>query len=158
MCQCRRCRRCGFDPWVRKTPWIRKWQSTPVFLSRKFHGQRLLEVYSLWGCKESDKIGHISQFRAVKAFSWEAYIVLLIFPFSFYENYHRYCLYKNANLLNYHANFLTTSSRVCGLIHEKLKRRVWIISSFSWRWLSSILVVLYLILPHSGPYFRNCEF
>ena len=43
---------------------------------------------SLWGCEESDKIGHITQFRAEKTFSWETYTVLLIFPFSFYENYH----------------------------------------------------------------------
>ena len=26
------CRRLGFDPWVRKIPWRRKWQPTPVFL------------------------------------------------------------------------------------------------------------------------------
>ena len=26
------CRRCRFDPWVRKIPWRRKWQPTPVFL------------------------------------------------------------------------------------------------------------------------------
>ena len=26
------CRRCGFDPWVRKIPWRRKWQPTAVFL------------------------------------------------------------------------------------------------------------------------------
>ena len=25
------CRRCRFDPWVRKIPWRRKWQPTPVF-------------------------------------------------------------------------------------------------------------------------------
>ena len=25
-------RRWGFDPWVRKIPWRRKWQPTPVFL------------------------------------------------------------------------------------------------------------------------------
>ena len=31
-CQCRRCRRCVFDPWVRKIPWSRKWQPIPVFL------------------------------------------------------------------------------------------------------------------------------
>ena len=29
-CQCRRHRRSGFDPWVRKIPWRRKWQPTPV--------------------------------------------------------------------------------------------------------------------------------
>ena len=31
-CQCRRCKRHGFHPWVRKTPWRRKRQPTPVFL------------------------------------------------------------------------------------------------------------------------------
>ena len=31
------CRRCGFDPWVRKILWGRKWQPTPVFLPGKFH-------------------------------------------------------------------------------------------------------------------------
>ena len=30
-CQFRIHKRCGFDPWVRKTPWRRKWQPTPVF-------------------------------------------------------------------------------------------------------------------------------
>ena len=32
------CRRPGFDPWVKKTPWRRKWQSVPVSLPREFHG------------------------------------------------------------------------------------------------------------------------
>ena len=27
---CLQCRRPGFDPWVRKIPWRRKWQPTPV--------------------------------------------------------------------------------------------------------------------------------
>ena len=45
-CQCRRCKRCGFDPWVGKIPWRRKWQPTPVFLTRQFHGQRNLVSYS----------------------------------------------------------------------------------------------------------------
>ena len=31
-CQCGRGKRCGFSPWVRKIPWKRKWQPTPVFL------------------------------------------------------------------------------------------------------------------------------
>ena len=37
-CQCRRHRRRGFDPWVGKIPWRKKWQPTPVFLPGKFHG------------------------------------------------------------------------------------------------------------------------
>ena len=41
-CQCRRCKRCRFDPWVRKTPWRRAWQPTPVLLPGESHGQRSL--------------------------------------------------------------------------------------------------------------------
>ena len=32
----------------------RAWQPTPVFLPGQSHGQRSLEGYSPWGCKESD--------------------------------------------------------------------------------------------------------
>ena len=45
-CQCRRHKRCRFDPWVGKIPWRRKWQPTPVFLPEKFHRQRSLVGYS----------------------------------------------------------------------------------------------------------------
>ena len=31
-CQCRRWKRRRLDPWVRKIPWRRAWQPTPVFL------------------------------------------------------------------------------------------------------------------------------
>ena len=47
-----RCRKCGFNPWVWKIPWRRKWLPTLVFLPVEFHGQRSLESYSPWGCKE----------------------------------------------------------------------------------------------------------
>ena len=33
---CLQCRRPGFNPWVGKIPWSRKWQPTPVFLLREF--------------------------------------------------------------------------------------------------------------------------
>ena len=42
-CQCRRCK---FDPWVRKIPQKRKWQPTPIFLPGKSHGQRSLDGHS----------------------------------------------------------------------------------------------------------------
>ena len=29
-CQCRRCRKCGFDPWVGEISWRRKWRPTLV--------------------------------------------------------------------------------------------------------------------------------
>jgi len=52
---CLQCRRPEFDPWVRKIPWRKKWQPTPVFLSGKSHGQRRsLTGHNPWGHKESD--------------------------------------------------------------------------------------------------------
>ena len=56
--QCRTCRRHGFGPWVRKIPWRRKWQPTPVFLPGESHGQGSLVGYSPRGCKESDTTQH----------------------------------------------------------------------------------------------------
>ena len=47
-------KRYGFNPWVRKIPWRRKWQPTPVFLPGKYHGQRSLVGCSPWGSKELD--------------------------------------------------------------------------------------------------------
>ena len=44
----------GFDSWVRKIPWRRKWQLTPVFLPGEFHGERSLAGYSPWGHKKLD--------------------------------------------------------------------------------------------------------
>ena len=40
--RCRRCRRRGFDPWVRKIPWRRTWPPALVFLLGESHGQRSL--------------------------------------------------------------------------------------------------------------------
>ena len=34
------CKRPGFDPWVGKIPWRRKWQPIPVFLPEEPRGQR----------------------------------------------------------------------------------------------------------------------
>ena len=51
-CQCRRHKGRGFDPWIRKFPWRRAWQSTPVFLPRKSHGQRSL-LATVHGVKKS---------------------------------------------------------------------------------------------------------
>ena len=43
-----------FNPWIRKIPWRRKWQPTPVFLLGKTHRQRSLAGYSPWDHKKSD--------------------------------------------------------------------------------------------------------
>ena len=34
----------GFDPWIGKIPWWRKWPPIPVFLPGKSHGERNLEA------------------------------------------------------------------------------------------------------------------
>ena len=52
--QCRRHNRVGFDPWVRKIPWRREWQTTSVFLPGESQGQRSLVGYGPQGHKESD--------------------------------------------------------------------------------------------------------
>ena len=57
-CQCRTYKRHGFDPWVGKIPWRRKWQPTPVVLPGESHGWRSLAGYSLWVGKESDRTEH----------------------------------------------------------------------------------------------------
>ena len=44
----------GSVPGVGKIPWRRKWQSTPVLLPGKSHGQRSLVGYSPWG----RRVGH----------------------------------------------------------------------------------------------------
>ena len=48
------CGRPGFNPWVGKISWRRKWQPTPVFLPGKTHGRRSLIGYSPQGHKGSD--------------------------------------------------------------------------------------------------------
>ena len=57
-CQCRRCKRCGFDPWVGNITWKRKWHLHPSILAWTCHGQKNLESYSPWGCEESDMSKH----------------------------------------------------------------------------------------------------
>ena len=53
-CQCRRCKRRGFDPWVGKIPWRRACQPTSEFLPGESQGQRRLAGHSPQGHKESD--------------------------------------------------------------------------------------------------------
>ena len=47
-------KRWEFDRWVRKIPWRKTRQSTPVFLPGESHGQESLAGCSSWYCKYSD--------------------------------------------------------------------------------------------------------
>ena len=51
-------KRCRFNPGVKKIPWRRKGQATPVFLPGESHGRRSLTGYSPQSCKESDTTEH----------------------------------------------------------------------------------------------------
>ena len=44
----------AFDPWVRKIPWRRAWQPTPVSMPGESHGQGSLVGYTPWGRRDSD--------------------------------------------------------------------------------------------------------
>ena len=53
-CPCRWYTRPGFNPWVGKIPWRRKWLPTPVSLPGKSHGQRSLAGYTPWDHEQLD--------------------------------------------------------------------------------------------------------
>ena len=57
-CQCRRHRRCKFNPWVGKIPCSKKWQPTPVFLPGESYAHRNLADYSPYGGKVFNIIEH----------------------------------------------------------------------------------------------------
>ena len=67
------CTRHGLNPWVRKIPWRRKWQSIPVFLPRKSHGQRGLA----WDHKR------VSYDLAIKQHPTHTYICLCVSQIAF---------------------------------------------------------------------------
>ena len=52
--QGKKSKRHGFNSWIGKIPWRRKWQPTPIFLPAKSQGEKSLEGYSPKGHKESD--------------------------------------------------------------------------------------------------------
>ena len=51
---CLQCRRPGFEPWVRKIPWKRAWQPTPVFLPGEIPIDRGAWRATVHGVTESD--------------------------------------------------------------------------------------------------------
>ena len=70
-CQCWRHKRHGFDPWVGKIPWRRKWQPIPVFLQKKPRdkGAWLATVH------RSQIVGHdwASEPQALRGIDWNLF-------------------------------------------------------------------------------------
>ena len=54
------------DPQVRKIPWRRKWQHTPVFLPRESHRKKSLAGYSPKGHQQSDMTEQLSMHASEK--------------------------------------------------------------------------------------------
>ena len=64
-CQCRRHKRCRFDPLVGKILW--RQQGNPLQCS---HGQRSIEGYSPWGHRESDTTEETEQVQGTCRLCW----------------------------------------------------------------------------------------
>ena len=77
----------GLIPGLGRSPGVREWQPTPVFLPGEFHGQRCLAGYCPWGCKESDTTEQI------------------ILSFSYTSQWFKWFIKKNHPL---HLNFIQT--------------------------------------------------
>ena len=84
----------GFDPWVKKIPWIREWLTIPVFFPGEFHGQRSLAGYSPWSCKESLFIFHkmLVMFAYDMVFCNNIHHITLVTVFFFMKKFTVYSL------------------------------------------------------------------
>ena len=90
-CQCIRHKRPGFDPWVRKIPWRRKWQPSPLFLPGKSHGQRSLAGQSPQGRKKRDTIEHTHKQQCVC-------VCLCSYGGNDYRNYFKQVIYERVKV------------------------------------------------------------
>ena len=129
ICQCRRCKRCGFDPRVGKIPWRRRWQPIPVFLPGESHRQRKLERCSPWGCKESDMSEHNTHTSYMHDIECMILYIIYILPYivirhSFPSSVKRF-FYKHVSTSHFitskcfhtsQKNFMIWNHIVCSLI------------------------------------------
>ena len=98
-CTCQ-CRRHGFNTWVRKIPWRRKWQPTPVFSPGKSHGQRSLAGYSPGVTKSWTRLSKRAVCHLIphhKSSAWLSWLPLLLQSCLLYcvtvtEGWFPYCL------------------------------------------------------------------
>ena len=75
------CRQPGFNPWLGKIPWRRKWHATPLFLPGEPHGQRIL-LAAVHGFTKSQ----------TQLSSWvhTCYYERIKLQFRFYPKYHQF--------------------------------------------------------------------
>ena len=79
-----------FYPWVRKIPWRRAWQPTPVFLPGEAHGQISLAAPVHRMAKIQIRLKWLSMHTHVMATAWSSYSQLLPSEdFSIYKPAHK---------------------------------------------------------------------
>ena len=105
-CLCRRCKRPRFNSRVRKIPWRRVWQPTPVSLPGNFHEQRSLSGYSPWGHTELEmtarphvhaiflSIAHLKLFVLI-CYEKDRIVILYMRLYSFTLQIHSMCPSKH---------------------------------------------------------------
>ena len=93
-CQCRRHKRCGFNPWVGKIPCRRAWQPIPVFLPERIPWTE--EPGRLWsiGPQSQTRLKRLSMQRAEVSFStwcwrWGQRIVSTQAVYNLVSRFHR---------------------------------------------------------------------
>ena len=110
-------RRHEFDPWVRKIPWRKKWQPTPIFLPGKSHRQRSLACCSPWGCKESDTAEQLTLPKVLTDF-WNKKQLLIVWSITYFLN-------KMTN------NCHLSGKCLCVMLMEKRNSEIWPLCSQS---------------------------
>ena len=102
-CQCRRHKRYGFNTWVGKIFWMKKWQPTPAFLPGKSHGQRSLVGNNPWVCKiRHGWVTWVCTHAFMLKYSSGRFILLYFFLFirhKFLESLFEINLYQTTNLV-----------------------------------------------------------
>ena len=107
-CQCSRCRRHRFDPWVRKIPCRRKWQPTPIFLPGESHGQRSLAKSRTWLKQLSRHARTIIAFAVIHNSAWSPRTLTYVAKYQ--------TIYVCINLLIYCCSVVQSSSTLCDLM------------------------------------------
>ena len=134
----------GFNPWIRKIPWSRKWHHTPVFLPGKFHRQSSLAGYSPRAAKSQTRLSN-----------WAQQIIII--------NTHLYTLYSMCVYVCVTMLFLATPCTLwdlslwdqtnskfkqaynCLYTSYMLNSMYQIISSFSYHWVTNKISHTYFL-------------
>ena len=95
----------GFDPWVWKILWRRKWQLTPVFLLGKSHGQRSLVGCTPWIARSQTQLSY--------QMTTTTNLLYCLFTINFFIMF----IYNNINYFMFLQISLFWTVHISGIIH-----------------------------------------